>query len=135
MSPSISLAIIPVAGMMFSTSRCQTGEFSEKFKGATESSTSTSSGTLAQFPTEQEGLDALADLLDHNYANQSISNIFTSPSHHYTSTDPNTETSNVEAYMNAHGYSDTTTPVSQMSGAEFNTLLNAISKAEGNTNI
>lgn len=37
--------------------------------------------------------------------------------------------------MNAHGYSDTTTPVSQMSGAEFNTLLNAISKAEGNTNI
>lgn len=89
------------------------------------------------FATEQQGRYALGSLLDGNYGNDSVSTF----AHNFTPPNPNYlnqtshETINVESYMTSHGYTDFTGSINSMSYSEFNTFLDAITKAEGVTNM
>ncbi|HEX7341292.1 MAG TPA: hypothetical protein VF269_03350 [Rhodanobacteraceae bacterium] len=94
---------------------------------------------LNTYATEQDGLDALAKLMDNNtYENLKIGNMGNTYCHDDADNPHQAENweNNVESYMANHGYANAATETpGEMSDAEFNTFLNAISVAEGNTNM
>ena len=94
-------------------------------------------GGFAVFATEQAGRYALGTLLDANYGNNSISN-FAFIYNPNTPQHPNQaqiETSNIELYMEQLGYTNFGSSIQSMSNAEFNSFLDAITHAEGRTNM
>jgi hypothetical protein len=94
-------------------------------------------GGFATFATEQEGRYALGCLLDGSYAGSSIGNMFNTFNRD-TPQNPDQaqqETANVESIMAALGYNNFNTNISAMDNSEFNSLLDAITQAEGTTNM
>ena len=94
-------------------------------------------GGFATFATEQEGRYALGCLLDGSYAGSSIANMFFTfnPDTLQNPDQAQQETANVESAMAALGYNNFSTNISAMDNTEFNSLLDAITQAEGTTNM
>jgi hypothetical protein len=93
---------------------------------------------LNTYVNEQDGREALAALLDSKYTNSSTASLASDGFNKDTAANPNqaeTETSNLESYMAEHGYPDSNTAITNMSADEFNTFLDAVTNAEGRTNM
>lgn len=93
---------------------------------------------LNTYDTEQDGRDALARNMDGSiYYNMDISKM--GAVYAPDSADPGQAerwTTNVENYMSEYGYSTAgSTNPANMGDAEFNVFLDAITNAEGNTNM
>lgn len=88
---------------------------------------------FAEFATEQDGRQVLGDLIDANYNGYNDGNF----AQKFSAGDSQgivSETQNVDSYMASHGYG-TNDAISTMSNDEFNVFLDAITNAEGRTNM
>ena len=86
---------------------------------------------IAEFPSEQDGIFTLGCLLDGSYGSYTVAD-FASKFSPYNAA---TETLHVEQYMESFGYSNFQTDSNSMSNDEFNTLMDGIASAEGESNM
>ena len=103
---------------------------------ANHGSTGKDSNGFAEFATEQDGRQALADLIDGNYGNSTPDSLSHDGYNGGSAAAQNAESNNLESYMSSHGYSGSQdTPLNSMGDDEFNTFLDSLTNAEGSTNM
>lgn len=93
-------------------------------------------GAFANFATEQDGRQALADLVDANYYNSTPTSLSHDGYNNGGSAAQNAESNNINSYMASHGYAGAQNDqLNSMNDQEFNVMLDAITNAEGGTNM
>ncbi|GAA0913139.1 hypothetical protein GCM10009552_28590 [Rothia nasimurium] len=95
-----------------------------------------STGAFANFATEQDGRQALGDLLDANYYSSTPTSLSHDGYNGGSAAAQNIESNNINSYMASHGYTNAQNDqINSMNNQEFNVMLDAITNAEGGTNM
>ncbi|KJV34821.1 hypothetical protein VI08_09600 [Luteibacter yeojuensis] len=103
---------------------------------ASHGATGETANGFADFSSEQDGRQALGDLIDGNYYDSTPNSLSHDGYNGGSTSAQNTESNNINSYMASHGYADAQNDtIHNMSDDEFNVFLDAVTNAEGGTNM